>query len=264
MWIDDRIGDTLPGLSWARAQRLLEGEIAAADPATADQEEQTRHRRRLDLYPRQGTAAATDVVGVLDTADAAQLDHTLATMAAELAAAGDTTDLDTRRARALGLLARGQHPAQTPIVHLYVHTTPGADLARVEGHGPLAHTALGELLAGCRVRLTRVINHAESVPVDAYEVPDRIREQLILAQPVEVVPYATLTARHADMDHTIPWTHGGPTTPDNLGPLGRTAHRARTHGGYLLTQPQPGHWHWTTPRGQHFLITNHGTIRLRT
>ncbi|WOQ17696.1 HNH endonuclease signature motif containing protein [Raineyella sp. W15-4] len=235
VWIDDRIGDTLPGISWARAQRLLEGEIAAAD-----------------------------VVGVLDTADAAQLDQTLATMAAELAAAGDTTDLDARRARALGLLARGQHPAQTPIVHLYVHTTPGADLARVEGHGPLAHTALGELLAGCRVRLTRVINHAESIPVDAYEVPDRIREQLILAQPVEVAPYATLTARHTDIDHTIPSARGGPTTPDNLGPLGRTAHRARTHGGYLSTQPQPGHWHWTTPRGQHFLITNHGTIRLRT
>jgi len=264
VWIDDRIGDTLPGLSWARAQRLLAGEIAAADPAAADQEEQTRHRRRLDLYPRQGTAAATDVVGVLDTTDAAQLDQTLATMAAELAAAGDTTDLDTRRARALGLLARGQHPAQTPIVHLYVHTTPEADLARVEGHGPLAHTALDHLLTRCRVRLTRVIDHADSVPVDAYEVPDRIREQLILAQPVEVAPYATLTARRADMDHTIPWARGGPTTPDNLGPLSRTAHRARTHGGYLLTQPQPGHWHWTTPRGQHFIITNHGTIRLRT
>ncbi|WOQ17477.1 HNH endonuclease signature motif containing protein [Raineyella sp. W15-4] len=264
VWIDDRIGDRIPGLSWARAQRLLDGEIAAADPATADRQERARHRRRLDLYPRQGTGGACDVFGVLDAADATQLDQTLAAMAADLAAGGDESDLDNRRARALGLLARGRHPGQTPVVHLYVHTTPEADVARVEGRGPLARTALGQLLAGCRVRLTRVIDHADSVPVDAYEVPDRMREQLLAAQPVEVVPYGSLSARQADADHTIPWARGGPTAIPNLGPLGRTAHRARTHGGYQLTQPRPGQWHWQTPRGQHFLVTNQGTTRLRT
>lgn len=263
IWIDDRIGDVLPGLSWARAQRLLDGEIAAADPATADREEQARHRRRLGVHPRPGTGGACDVFGVLDTADAVQLDQTLSSMAADLAEAGDTGDLDTRRARALGLLARGQHPDQAPVVHLYVHTTPDADLARVEGHGPLTRTPLADLLSRCRVRLTRVIDHAQSVPVDAYEVPERMREQLSLAQPVEVVPYGTITARRADMDHTIPWGRGGPTSPDNLGPLGRTAHRARTHGGYTLTQPRPGEWHWHTPRGQHFIVTNRGTTPIR-
>ncbi|WOP17948.1 HNH endonuclease signature motif containing protein [Raineyella sp. LH-20] len=263
IWIDDRIGEVVPGLSWARAQRLLEGEIAAADPATADREEQARHRRRLGVYPRPGTGGACDVFGVLDAADAVQLDRTLAVMAAQLARAGDGDDVDTRRARALGILARGGRPDQTPVVHLYVHTTPDADLARVEGHGPLGRTALAGLLTHSRVRLTRVIDHAHSVPVDAYEVPERMREQLTLAQPVEVVPYGTITARRADMDHTVPWGRGGPTSPANLGPLGRTAHRARTHGGYRLSQPRPGEWHWHTPRGQHFIVTNHGTTRIR-
>ncbi|QGF24477.1 DUF222 domain-containing protein [Raineyella fluvialis] len=263
LWIDDRIGDVLPGLSWARAQRLLDGEITAADPATAEKDAAARDRRRVDLFPRPGSGAATGMFAILDTTDAAQLDQTLAVMAARLAETGDTTDLDTRRARALGLLARGHHPDQTPLVHLYVHTTPDATLARVEDHGPLGPTGLAHLLQGCRVRYTRVIDHADTLPVDAYEVPDRMREQLILTQPVDVAPYGTLTARRADADHTIPWDRGGPTALPNLGPLSRTAHRARTHGGYHLTQPVPGQWHWHTPRGQHFIVTNHGTIRLR-
>lgn len=266
LWIDDRIGDVVPRLSWSRAQRLLDGEIAAADPAAHDREDQARHRRRVDLFPRPGTGAATGLFAILDTADATGLDQTLATIAADLAAAGDTTDLDTRRARALGLLARGNPlsgGSPTPVVHLYVHTTPDAHLARLEGHGPLGPTTLDRLLHGCRVRLTRVIDQADSTPADAYEIPERMREQLRLAQPVEIAPYGNLTARRTDLDHTVPWGQGGRTCPDNLGPLSRTAHRARTHGGYRLTQPRPGEWHWQTPRGQHFIVTNHGTIRLR-
>ncbi len=263
LWVDDRTGNVLPRLSWARAQRLLEGEIAAADPETADREEAARRRCRLDVFSRPGSATTAGVFGILDTTDAAQLDLTLSRMAAELAEAGDDDDLDTRRARALGLLARGGAPDRTPVVHLYVHATADGDIARVEGHGPLGRTALGDLLTRCRVRLTRVIDQGDSVPVDAYEIPDRMREQLVLAQPVEVVPYGTVAARRADLDHTVPWDRGGETKVPNLGPLGRTAHRARTHGGYVLTQPRPGEWHWQTPRGQRFVVTNRGTVRLR-
>ncbi|MPM38233.1 hypothetical protein SDC9_84862 [bioreactor metagenome] len=34
---------------------------------------------------------------------------------------------------------------------------------------------------------------------------------------------------------------------DNLGPLSRTVHRARTHSGFSLRQPVPGLWIWRTP-----------------
>ncbi len=261
--IDDAIGDTLPDLAWARAQRLVEGQIAAADPAAAAARERSRlNRRHVGIALRPGTTGAMDVFGVLDTADARQLDTTLSRMAEDLARDGDESDLDTRRARALGLLARGEHPGSAPVVRLYVHTWVDSETVRVEGHGPLPVEELGRLLGRCKVRVTQVIDHRESIPVDAYEVPDRMREQLSLAQPYEVAPFGSVSARRSDLDHTVPYASGGLTEPDNLGPLGRTSHRARTHGGYRLSQPTPGRWRWETPRGQCFEVSNRGTRRV--
>ncbi len=263
LWLDDRVGDELPGLSWARAKRLVAGEVAAADPEAAAAREKSI-QRRVDVTPAPETGAVGEVFAVLDAADAVQLDATLTSMAAELEQAGDDGDVDARRARALGLLARGEFPGQAPVVRLYVHLAPGGQVARVEGLGPVTLDHLKDLTGGAKVLVTQVIDHADSVPVDAYEVPDRMREQLTLAQPVEVAPYGTRTARHCDMDHSVPYRAGvsGQTRPDNLGPLSRTVHRARTHAGYRLIQDTPGVWTWTTPRGQRFRVTNHGTIRL--
>ncbi|QGF23326.1 HNH endonuclease signature motif containing protein [Raineyella fluvialis] len=261
--VDAATGDVLPGLAWARAKRLVEGEIAAADPVAAVERERARlNRRVVAVAVRPGTTAAMNVFGVLDTADAEALDETLGQMAAELGQSGDESDLDTRRARALGLLARGVLPAGRPVARIYLHVWAESTVARVEGHGPLPVDELPGFLSGCTVRMTRVIDQRESVPVDAYEVPESMREQLVVAQPVEVAPYGSVPARSSDMDHTVPYARGGSTEPDNLGPLGRRAHRARTHGGYRLTQPAPGLWLWRTPLGQAFEVTNRGTRRV--
>ena len=45
----------------------------------------------------------------LDTPDAELFDQTIRRIAGELAALGDTDDLDIRRARAVGILADPQH-----------------------------------------------------------------------------------------------------------------------------------------------------------
>ncbi|SDB97123.1 hypothetical protein GA0111570_11271 [Raineyella antarctica] len=261
--IDDAVGDELPDLAWARARRLVEGEIAAADPVAAAERERARlNRRHVGVGLRLGATGAMDLFGVLDVADARQLDATLARMSEDLAKAGDESDLDARRARALGLLACGGLQGAAPVVHLYLHAWADGEVARLEGHGPLPVGELGRLLERCTVRFTRVIDHRESVPTDAYEVPPRMREQLNLAQPYEVSPFGSVRARHSDMDHTVPFAMGGETAPHNLGPLGRASHRARTHGGYALSQPTPGRWQWRTPRGQCFEVTNRGTRRL--
>ncbi|SJN40488.1 hypothetical protein FM114_12110 [Luteococcus japonicus LSP_Lj1] len=78
-----------------------------------------------------------------------------------------------------------------------------------------------------------------------------------------------------DLDHTIPFTPrqargtlaepveaSGSTSPDNLGPLTRKAHRAKTHGGYRLEQPLPGHFLWQTPLGFRYLVTPSRTLEL--
>lgn len=55
----------------------------------------------------------------------------------------------------------------------------------------------------------------------------------------------------------------GPLTrPDNLGPLTRKVHRAKTHGGWSLHQPLPGHFLWQSPLGYRYLVTPSRTIDL--
>jgi len=36
----------------------------------------------------------------------------------------------------------------------------------------------------------------------------------------------------------------------------------KTHGGWHLTQPEPGIFHWSSPAGYHYLVTAQGTIRI--
>lgn len=180
-----------------------------------------------------------------------------------------------RRSRALGILATPERAVALlagdttiadrlkPPVRLYVHVNAerlGPDgVARLEGEGAVPVAALRALLAESTVRVTGVIDHRASEPVDAYEIPERMREQVVLANPYEVFPWGARRARHTDLDHTVAHGQGGPTSVANLGPLGRTAHRAKTHAGWRCHQPRPGHWLWRTPYGRDYHVDNWGT-----
>jgi hypothetical protein len=86
-----------------------------------------------------------------------------------------------------------------------------------------------------------VIDLAEHVHVNAYEVPDRMAEATALVDHTCVFPWCTRAARRADCDHITP--HGpdgpegpsGPTCSCNLAPLCRRHHRLKTHGGWTYT-----------------------------
>jgi len=45
-----------------------------------------------------------------------------------------------------------------------------------------------------------------------------------------------------------------------VNPLSRTAHRAKTHGGWKRVNLAPGHTEWTSPTGQRYTV-DHGTTR---
>ncbi|MBO0875464.1 MAG: DUF222 domain-containing protein [Pseudonocardia sp.] len=57
-------------------------------------------------------------------------------------------------------------------------------------------------------------------------------------------------ARHCDLDHTVDHAHGGATTPTNLGPGCGRHHLYKHKFGWLLRQPRPGHFTWTSPLGR--------------
>jgi hypothetical protein len=59
-------------------------------------------------------------------------------------------------------------------------------------------------------------------------------------------------ATNAQIDHTIRWADDGPTLGHNLGAGCVHDHRLKDEGGWTVTQPEPGRFHWTSRLGHHY------------
>ncbi|MFG1817215.1 DUF222 domain-containing protein [Kribbella sp. NPDC049174] len=164
---------------------------------------------------------------------------------------------------------RPLRPGQTEIyVHLTDHTlATGTGVLRVEDLGPLLATQLSELIGHGPYVVKPVIDLNDAVSVDAYEIPDRIRERVKLMYPVELFPYGTRETHAAmDLDHIEPYDPLGPpgqTTPANLAPLRRFPHRVKTHGRWKVRRVDPRTLEWITPNGFAFHVDPSGTHRAR-
>lgn len=151
-----------------------------------------------------------------------------------------------------------------PPVRLYAHVAIDRlgpdDLARLEDGTAVLLDRLRELLADSIVRVTQVIDTRDSAAVDAYEVPAAMREQLDLTAPYEVFPWSVRRSRGLDADHCRPYIRGRPaqTHLGNLGPLSRTVHRAKTHGGFRMTM-LAGVRLWRTPDGRRHTVSHDGS-----
>lgn len=120
-----------------------------------------------------------------------------------------------------------------------------------------------------RVVVKPVIDLAEHVRVDAYEVPERLRERVALRDGSCVFPWCGRPARtlapdqhDCDCDHIRPWRDdggGGPTCSCNLAALCRRHHRAKTHAGWRYEALVPGTYLWTSPHGYRYLRDHTGT-----
>ncbi|MEE3127255.1 MAG: HNH endonuclease signature motif containing protein, partial [Actinomycetota bacterium] len=157
----------------------------------------------------------------------------------------------------------------------------GLHLARVENHHQtVTADAVREWLSvpGTQITVKPVIDLADQIAVDAYEIPDRISQRVKLKRPTCVFPHCTRTSARTDLDHIdeyVPPDQGGPpgqTATDRLAPLCRRHHRAKTHPSPVATssttvrwdyvQLTPTTWLWTSPHGIRFLVHPDGTTTL--
>ncbi len=154
---------------------------------------------------------------------------------------------------------------------LYVHLTDrtlatGNGVLRVEELGPLLASQLGELLGHDQISVKPVIDLQDQVSVHSYEIPDRIRERVRLQHPVDMFPFSGAEATvRMDQDHITPYDRAGPpgqTTTDNLIPLGRLHHRAKTFGGWRSRRLPTGAVDWISPHGFRFVVDYTGTHAL--
>ena len=142
----------------------------------------------------------------------------------------EPADIDTSVAsegdthRSLQISPPPFHPERArPRAVIYVHLaaealTAGTGIARVENVGPVLLGRLQTLLGDhCAINLKPVIDlPAGHIPVDSYEIPASLREQILLRSPADVFPYAAAVSRCIDVDHTIP--HRSPDRRRSAGP----------------------------------------------
>jgi hypothetical protein len=284
------------------AETIKRYDLAAPDPA-ADPEDGylSVDPRHATLHDDDVHFAGTmRFEAELDIADALDLNHALAQNAAEQKALGSTESLDVRRAKALGDLARTQTaldlagfdgraageeragvsrpdlPAAREVV-LHAHfdaTTVGEQTVfgptgRMEERQRLI--LLDQLTSWCgdsrtKITVKPVIDLNAHLTAPGYDIPDRIREQIVLRDRTCVFPWCTRPARGCDIDHVTPYDHDaddrpqpGPTTTANLACLCRFHHRLKTHTAWRYRVTGPGCFEWTSPHGHHYRRDPTGT-----
>jgi hypothetical protein len=277
--VDRQLAAVAQKVGPAQAERLCQAALDHFDPTQA---EEKRHaamdRRRVDVHT--GDAGATgvlDISGTLDTADGLDLETALAQGAAELKAAGCTEPLDVRRSMALGEMARRQlgldlnyaregsgplvKPRQVNInVHLHDQQQGRCETTR----SPIT---VEQVKGWCtnpdtQVNIKPIRDLNEHIRVDAYEVPDRLDDQVTERDGSCMFPWCTRPAQSCDDEHCVPYERGGPTCSCNIAPVCRGHHRAKTHGGWQYRFIRPGAYLWVSPHGYWYHRDGLGTTDL--
>ncbi len=293
--VDAHVAAFAHSISYAQLTRLVEEALMRWDPpAAAEKRRAAADGRRCDIRLTDHENGVVHLEAGLDLADAVGLENAISDRARALAADGSTESLDVRRSQALGLLAAGEQTlpdgneddgdtgssrATVPgrHLHLWAHIpaatinpllkdsadTHAAMLSRLDDR----HPAKGPILTSqvrqwahtaATITIRPVLDLAEAIHCDSYEVSDRLREQSELRDHTCVFPWCTLPAVNTDMEHVVPYPEG-PTGTGNIAPGCRRHHRAKTHMGWDYETLGPGLYLWTSPHGERYLRSHAGT-----
>ncbi|WP_224278351.1 HNH endonuclease signature motif containing protein [Nocardioides lacusdianchii] len=170
--------------------------------------------------------------------------------------------------------------ARQVVLHAHFDATTAGDTTIFSPTGRLEEgqrlVLLDQLKSWCGDSRTKVtvkpvidLNEPKSAP--GYEIPDRIREHVILRDRTCVFPWCARPARGCDVDHVTEFDHDaeadgrpqpGPTETENLGALCRFHHRLKTHSAWRYDMVAPGVFEWTSPHGHRYRRDRTGTTAL--
>jgi len=268
------------GVGWAQLERLIAEAVIRFDPERYEAEHAAASDHR---YVEVGAPDGNGLVrldGLLDAADGRDLDGAISRRATLLGRLGNEASLDVRRSQALGDLARNDltldlgvegSPGRRAVLNVHITDTTllgtgaGANPVGRWDQQPVSAEQIREWLSqpgmGTTTSITvrPVIDLADHVPVTAYEIPDRHRQQVELRDHTCRFPYCTRAAMRCDLDHATPHRRGGPTCPCNLVPLCRRHHRAKTHSTWRYQVTKVGTYLWRSPSGFRFEVSHRGT-----
>lgn len=269
--VDVVVAERAHSISGRAVRRVVEAARLQFDPAEAQRRRaEAAEHRHVDVHLEHSDAGGVvGCEGILDLDDALALEAAIRRGAEALAAAGCTDSLDVRRAKALGNLARGITPgvaADPPGIGSGI----GVDVVVHVAHPSVARcgTTTSPITVdqvrswvhqSARVRIMPVLDLAEPKATEAYEIPDQLARQVRLRDEQCVFPYCTRRSERCDLDHITSYARGGPTSTDNLAPLCRRHHRAKTHGRFRYQRIGATTYRWRLPSGVELIRDRYGT-----
>ncbi|MFE6648167.1 HNH endonuclease [Nocardioides sp. NPDC057772] len=290
-WVDKQIGPYAHTMGPVQLERAFTQAAALFEPdvaAAAAESEAVEHRSVTitthETTPFVGTGAEQGQAvlalgyldGVLDAADALDLEQAVASIARGLLDEDDYAhaSLDVRRAAALGVLGRAYNsgsfdgvPGVTRVVELVIHTDTrdlaGTGLVRLTNTCGLVTIERLEQWAttpGTIVKPVIVVDLADTIEAAGYVPTARQRRQAELIHEKCSFPYCQARAERCDLDHRVPYAAGGETSSHNLTPLCRQHHRMKTHHGWRYHRIRAGTYRWRSPHGYEYVVTPAGTI----
>ena len=124
--------------------------------------------------------------------------------------------------------------------------------AELNGYGPISSATARELMRNIG-HWTGLLqgNEGEVLAVGRRrKIPAGLKRWLQARDATCRFPGCGVAAQNSEIDHTLPWADGGPTSQENLAHLCRKHHRFKTVGLWNARQPEPGVVEWTSPMGR--------------
>ena len=148
---------------------------------------------------------------------------------------------------------RPQVLVTVPVLSLLGESGTPGDL---EGYGPIPASIARKLAANAPSLLRLLTDPVDSAVLDVgrrrYRVPKDLKTYLRVRDKTCRYPGCNRSAATADLDHTIPWEHGGSTRHGNLACLCPKHHRMKHEAGWSVRQHPGGVLAWTSPTGRNY------------
>ena len=141
-------------------------------------------------------------------------------------------------------------PHGRPVAHACARHGPGPSGApppHPSRPPPCPTTPVPDWLRGLTFTTLQTTDCTHPRESRGYQPSPSLRHLIQIRNPACTGPGCRRPATRCDLDHVIPYDHGGKTCECNLHPACRHNHHTKQAPGWTVTQPQPGTLIWTTP-----------------
>ncbi|MEA1902775.1 MAG: DUF222 domain-containing protein [Actinomycetota bacterium] len=264
--IVDRVVEGAPGLTTGQLKARMRRLCLEVDPEDAKKRyEEALTERRVET-PQNPDGTANLFAYNLEPHVVAGIAGMLHETAKSLRSEDEVRTMDQLRADILVdvLLGNGAVDLRQASILVTVNgqTLDGTTVraAEIAGMGPVIPEVVSQMLDSCADAEHQYVVIDDTGDVTGSGVirrrPNRAQRRRIQSRnPTCTAPGCRMPAKDCDIDHTVAYSEGGPTTDCNLAPLCRYHHRAKHLAPWKVEKMPDGTFLWTSKHG-HTYITS--------